>query len=468
MFKPVTVSAARKATARAVSPLRLFGLLLVVLFVAEAVIMFALPFLFHIPETPLANFADSLLLITLSAPFIWILIVQPLRTAVNAEATWAAALLEHVVDGVVVCDSHGIVTSLNPAAEQIFGYSAREMTGRELNCLLDEQGDRADTVFPSRGTYDLPREGNRIRHEIPGLRKNGTSFPMDLSISKVSLAGETAYIGIVRDTTERKQIEAAMIEKQLQLVKLNLSLEERVAATVNEMREKDRLLIQQSRVAAMGELVNNIAHQWRQPLNVLGLLIQQLRMFYDVGSLRKEFLDSSVNKSMDLINHMSQTINNFMNFYSSDTEKVEFTVHEAVARTVSLVEDAFKNLQIGIDFHTNADSSIFGCPNEYSQALLNILMNAKDALLESRPEDARVTVTIGREGDRSVVTVTDNAGGIADEVMGKIFEPYFTTKGPDRGTGVGLYMSKTIIEKNMNGSLTARSTPEGTEFRIEV
>ncbi|HEY4743964.1 MAG TPA: GAF domain-containing protein, partial [Desulfuromonadaceae bacterium] len=238
--------------------------------------------------------------------------------------------------------------------------------------------------------------------------------------------------------------------------------------TVEALREKEQLLLQQSRLAAMGEMINNIAHQWRQPLNVLGLLIQQMRLFYDMGSFNSDYLDTSVTKSMGLINHMSQTIDDFRNFFKPDKEKVEFTLHEVVARTLSLVEDGFKSQQIRIDFQANANPAVRGFPNEYSQALLNILMNARDALLDSRPDEARVTVTIAKEGKRAVVTVADNAGGIAEEVMDRIFEPYFTTKGPDRGTGVGLFMSKTIVEKNMGGKLTAYNTAEGAEFRIEL
>ncbi len=237
---------------------------------------------------------------------------------------------------------------------------------------------------------------------------------------------------------------------------------------VEALREKEQMLLQQSRLAAMGEMINNIAHQWRQPLNVLGLLVQQMRLFYDMGSFSKEYLDTSVTKSMGLINHMSQTIDDFRNFFKPDKEKVAFTIQEVVARTLSLVEDGFKNQQIRIDFQADANPAINGFPNEYSQVLLNILMNARDALLDRRPDDARVTVTIGKEGENAVVTVADNAGGIPEEIMCKIFEPYFTTKGPDRGTGVGLFMSKTIIEKNMRGRLTARNTAEGAEFRIEV
>jgi len=251
------------------------------------------------------------------------------------------------------------------------------------------------------------------------------------------------------------------------------SLREEILARLQaaeSLREKEQMFTQQSRLAGMGEMINTIAHQWRQPLNVLGLIAQQLPMNYAMGEFSKEYLDTSVNKSMRLIKHMSQTIDDFMNFLKPDKEKVEFAIHEVVARSISLIEETFKDQHVRIDFKANANTHpiIFGFPNEYCQALLNILTNARDALLERRPDDATITVTISMEAERAVVTIADNAGGIPTEVMEKIFEPYFTTKEPDKGTGVGLSITKAIIEKNMSGKLTARNTNEGLEFRIEV
>jgi len=465
MVTPKPIPASREATVRLISPVRLFVLLLFVLFFTETLIMFILPVLFSIPESPLVNLADSLMLIVLSAPVIWLLIIQPLRKAVKTEAAWAAALLEHFIDGVIVFNTHGKITSFNPAAERIFGYSAWEVVGQNMNCLLEEQGEK---IFPFSVEHDSDHEKTSIHLDVPGRRVDGTAFPVDFSVSRVYLAGETAFIGIFRDATERKQNERAMIEKQIQLEELNLSLEERVRAAVSEMREKDRILIQQSRLAAMGEMINNIAHQWRQPLNVLGLLNQQMRMDYDSAAFSKEYLDTNVDKSMKIINHMSQTIDDFRKFFKPDKEKVEFKIYDVVARAISLVEDGFRNLQIGIDFRVYADPVITGYPNEFSHVLLNILMNARDTFLERRISDARVSIALRTVDERAVVTIADNAGGIAEDIIDKIFDPYFSTKGPDNGTGLGLFMSKNIIEKSMAGRLTARNTDQGAEFKIEI
>jgi signal transduction histidine kinase len=252
------------------------------------------------------------------------------------------------------------------------------------------------------------------------------------------------------------------------MAELNQSLEVRIVQAVDDLRRKDRMLIMQDRLAVMGEMINYIAHQWRQPLNTLGLIIQQLPLFYKSGEISEEMLEDYVGNSMELIQHMSQTIEDFRNFFKPDKEKVAFSVNQVIARTLALIEESFKDQKIGIALQTEGDPMANGYPNEYAQVLLNILMNARDELVGHNVDDALISIHAFGEGGGSVVTITDNAGGIADEIIDSLFDPYFTTKEPDKGTGIGLFMSKTIIEKNMGGRLTVRNTGSGAEFRIEV
>ena len=265
------------------------------------------------------------------------------------------------------------------------------------------------------------------------------------------------FVGACLDITDIVLAETALKDE----------VAERLRA-VEELHRQEQMLIRQGRLAALGEMIGNIAHQWRQPLNTLALIVQELPWYFDHGQFSKEYLDANVIRAMQVINHMSKTIDGFRNFFEPNKEKVSFLVCEVLAQTVSIVEAAFHELKLAIEVHADAEVLVNGVPNEFSQVLLNILMNAKDALLERRVVEPRVVVRLFREGGKAVLTIADNAGGIPLAILDKIFDPYFTTKGPDKGTGIGLFMSKNIIEKNMNGTLSVRNTTEGAEFRIEV
>jgi two-component system C4-dicarboxylate transport sensor histidine kinase DctB len=171
---------------------------------------------------------------------------------------------------------------------------------------------------------------------------------------------------------------------------------------------------------------------------------------------------------METLKFMSQTINDFKNYFKPDKELSRFSIGPVVKRTISIMEGSIGNIQITIEYDEAEDQVIYGYPNEYSQVILNILLNAKDALNERKTSNPEIKISIRTENGKSVVTIGDNAGGIPENIIDKIFEPYFSTKGPDAGTGVGLFMSKNIIEENMNGKLTAYNTEQGAEFRIEI
>jgi C4-dicarboxylate-specific signal transduction histidine kinase len=227
-------------------------------------------------------------------------------------------------------------------------------------------------------------------------------------------------------------------------------------------------MIQQNRHAAMGDMIGNIAHQWRQPLNTLGLVTQKIGIFYGSDHFNQDFLDESIGKSLELIQFMSRTIDDFREFFSTDREKTVFRIDEAVSKALTLVEAGLREQMIKAEVRNGGEIAISGYPNEYAQVLLNILINAKDACTERKIKSPRLVISIGTENGASVVTIADNAGGISTDIIDKIFDPYFTTKGPQQGTGVGLFMSKTIIDNRMGGRLSVRNTELGAEFRIEV
>jgi C4-dicarboxylate-specific signal transduction histidine kinase len=345
---------------KVISPMGLLASILIVFFIAEAIIMFTLPRFFHTSIVYVDNFADSVLLILISAPFLWFLIARPLHTTAK---------------------------------------------------------------------------------EIERLNVNLAVRAAELETQNTEL--QETYHNLEVKTAERNR-------------------------TMEELREKEQLLIQQSRMAAMGEMLGNIAHQWRQPLNVVGIKVQELGLSFAYGELSTELVDANVAMTMEILQHLSQTITVFQDFTAPDKEKSLFRVEQVIANTVQIIDESLKKYGITLNVSSTGDPQINGYPNEYSQVLMNLILNAKDAILEQRTTDPYITVLSWSEDDRSVVTVSDTGGGIKVDVMDKIFDPYFTTKALGKGTGVGLFLSKTIIEKNMGGRITVRNIEGGSEFRIEV
>ena len=250
---------------------------------------------------------------------------------------------------------------------------------------------------------------------------------------------------------------------------LNESLEKKVEEEVSKRREQEQLLIQQSKLASMGEMIGNIAHQWRQPLNALGLILQNIKFSYDMEELNDEFMDRSIEKANSITTKMSTTIDDFRNFYKPNKSKELFNLDEVIERTISLVDSSYKNYGIElIKNNGNKDIRIFGYEGEFSQVILNLLANAKDALLENNVENKKVIIDVHQENNFINISIKDNAKGIPIEIIDKIFEPYFSTKEEGKGSGIGLYMSKTIIENNMDGKILVNNIENGVEFLIKI
>lgn len=234
----------------------------------------------------------------------------------------------------------------------------------------------------------------------------------------------------------------------------------------HEIQTKDAMMFQQSRYAAMGEMIGNIAHQWRQPLNILSLILVNLKDHYETKELTHEKLESLTDKADELIQKMSTTIDDFRTFFEPNKEKKSFFLADAVQEAYNLVNIVFaqKNIEVSIDIDPSL--SIVGYKNEFSQVLLNLLTNSRDAFESNHILMRRIRVYAYSCSDGICLEISDNAGGIPEEVLPRIFDPYFSTKEEGKGTGIGLYMSKTIIETHHHGSLTAANTEEGALFSI--
>ena len=330
-----------------------------------------------------------------------------------------------------------------------FIYYSASYTGQKEAALGRILGARAFLV--------KPKEPEELWEAFQAAASGGSAAPA----GKQPKVDETQflqdYTGIVA---------AKLEEKVAELEAVNRSLEERVASAVTELKAQEEKLIQQNRLAAMGELLDNISHQWRNPLNIIGLAVQEMQVDCKAGSVDHARVDEDAERIMQTLSYLSTTIEEFQRALHTVPHREQFSVREVVERTLELV--APLNGGIGILLTVESDAQVNADPYYYGQVLMNVLANARDSLAKVTDRQHLIEITIKSESGKSVLIVRDNGGGISPKVLPRVFEPYFTTKFQGRGTGISLYMSKVIIEKQMGGSITLRNTEEGVEVRIEV
>ncbi|KIM02522.1 MAG: hypothetical protein KU28_12290 [Sulfurovum sp. PC08-66] len=229
-----------------------------------------------------------------------------------------------------------------------------------------------------------------------------------------------------------------------------------------------QLMFQQSKLASMGEMIGNIAHQWRQPLNSLALNLFAIEKKIHADAANKELFHTFMKESQKTIQHMSTTIDDFRDFFNPNKAKQLFKLSFVIDKTISFVHDSFINYGISVYKKNESELEIFGYENEFAQVLINIFNNSKDALLRSGRIDGFIRIGVKHQGEAAVVTITDNGGGATEEIISRAFEPYFTTKEKKEGTGIGLYMSKMIIENSMNGSIGMEAIEGGMKTEISL
>ena len=242
---------------------------------------------------------------------------------------------------------------------------------------------------------------------------------------------------------------------------LVLNYEDKVTKEIVRHRERDQLMYQQARLASMGDMIGNIAHQWRQPLNALMLLIQSFGTKSMQGKLDQAFIDKQVDEGLRLADQMSNTIEDFRNFFSPNRDREYFSIEKSLNDTLELVDFFCKDEHIHIEIKAKEDLRVFGYSNEFSQVILNLINNARENFKYRNINDNRkIIIKLEKKvkpKPYALISFIDNGGGVDPQIKDRIFEPYFTTKHKSAGTGIGLYMSKQIIEAQMNGVVTMKN-----------
>lgn len=257
-------------------------------------------------------------------------------------------------------------------------------------------------------------------------------------------------------------------KKEILLEDINKNLELKVQIAIDEAQKKDRAMLHQSRLARMGTMLSMIAHQWRQPLSEVSGILMELETASKFKKADDTMIQESVKESNKVIQFMSYTIDDFRNFFKPDKQKVYFYIEDSCYEAISLIGASIKNYNITLNKKIKCNCEIYGYKREFAQVLLNLMSNAKDALIQKEIKNPTIDLEVDYIDGYSIVTIKDNAGGVNTEHMDLIFEPYFTTKGSLQGTGLGLYMSKMIIEKNMGGELSVENKDDGAVFKVKI
>ena len=333
-------------------------------------------------------------------------------------------LLDTVVEGVVICDDDYHILDTNISMSKLFGYSKEEMHGKKMKDYLSKNSDTCVEKSDSQ-TF-----------ESTFVNKSGAKIFALVNTAPILSNDVTLHLTTIIDLTE--------------------------------IKAKDTQLLQQSKLAQMGEMISMIAHQWRQPLNAISAASIKLNMQSELDVLTKKEVEKTTTFIQDMTQKMSKTINDFMNF-TKPTHKSELVQLDDLLKEITgLMKGQLISHNIAIEINNPQKISIITQKTELSHVLINIIINARDALDESKQKDKKITIDIKKVDENCYIIISDNGGGIEKENIKRLFEPYFTTKKQGKGTGLGLYMSRKILKEILNANISVDNSTDGAVFTINL
>lgn len=350
-------------------------------------------------------------------------------------------LFETMTNAIFVIEND-VFVDCNALAVQLFEFDKKEdIIGlNQFDLSPQYQADGELTIIKKEKIKKGLCENKKIEFDWLYLTKNKNELYFRVQLFVTKIDSKDVVYAICKDITKEKQLE-------------------------KKQAKQENLLIQQSKMATMGEMIAMIAHQWRQPLSAILALTQSIEFKAKMNVLDNDFLEQQLNQTKDIIMHMSKTIDDFRNFFKPKAQKEEIMLKDIVQKSIEFAEVSLKQNNIKIENNIKSDKKFFIYKSEMMQVLLNLLANAKDALIEQNIENGLIKIDLEEYNDYSILSIKDNAGGIPQEIIDKIFDPYFSTKSHN-GTGLGLYMSKVIIEDHLRGKLYVENAKDGAEFKI--
>jgi PAS domain S-box-containing protein len=355
--------------------------------------------------------------------------------------------LREVADKYIISsqtDTKGRIIDVSQAFCDISGFSKDELIGKPHNIV--RHPDMPKEVFKE--MWSKIKQGKPWSGKVKNLKKDGEYYWVYAHIEPLyNTKGEIeSYISIRLDITEIEQLAQQVKEEEL------------------KNKKTQELMQQQSRLAQMGEMISMIAHQWRQPLSAITATSGTLELKAKMQKITPQEVEKSAQKIRDFSLHLSSTIDDFRNFFKTKKEKIKTNFEKIIISVQSIIYSSLTHNNISLVIEKKSVSDIYTFEGELKQVILNLIKNAEDALIENKIQDPKIYVTI----DGTKLHVHDNAGGIPDDIIDKIFNPYFSTKVNKDGTGLGLYMSKTIVEEHCKGKLSVKNENGGAKFTIEL
>ena len=356
---------------------------------------------------------------------------------------------------------------MGPQIKELLGYPVDSWTSEGVWASRIHPEDREQAV---RNYRELSQHGEERSFEYRARHADGRTVWIQDVVSVVGNGtGVTELIGFFLDVTRIKEAEARLRETERELRSFNRHLEERVQEEVEKNKAKEQMMAYQARFAQMGELLSMIAHQWRQPLNAISAAAIDLNMGAELGESGPDLIQQSCQFIEKQTGKMSQTINDFMNFFKSDKTKEYFAVRQVLDEVEAIIGAQLRNHNIILDIRCPESIQVMGVKNDLEHVVLNLVTNARDALEEKNVPKPEIRVDVWDSGEKIAVRVADNAGGIPKGIEQRIFEPYFSTKkGSGKGLGIGLFMSKQIVENSFGGTIRVFNQNDGANFEVSI
>jgi len=385
-----------------------------------------------------------------------------LKKKIEIEKDKFENIFNNAKDGMLILKNNKF-TDYNRSIIEILGYKEKnELLDLNLIKLSPEyqpNGQKSAQKFEK--IIDTTIKKGYFNFEWKYIKADNIESWGDITFTNISTNDDFILHVVWRDISEKKRL-------QNELEEINLTLKDRVKNEVEKNKKQQLMIIQQSRLAQMGEMISMIAHQWRQPLNNLSILNNTIVLKYSKNKLDDEVIERYKDNSKKQIQLMSKTIDDFRNFFKPNKQKTSFEIHSIIENTFDILKPLFIKHNIIYKLDYKDVIRVQGYPNELGQALLNILSNSIDALLENKIQNKQIDIKLYKDKEFVYIELLDNARGIPEDILDRVFDPYFSTKNEKNGTGLGLYMTKMIIEEQMNGKIDVSNEQSGALFHIRL